>query len=522
MTCGAKRRLRRQWDRLGRDAIRALQGQMLQRFVRDQVLPYSKHYRALFAKHGVTAGQIRTLDDLRRIPFTSKLDLLPTPEHGDQTRDFALLPDEQALARRPDVMLRALLRGRAAVRRDLAAEYRPVFLTSTTGRSSAPVSFLYTQHDLRHLDSAGERLVAVLGAKSAHRLVNAFPYAPHLAFWQAHYACLAYNVFQVSTGGGKVMGTDGNIRIIDKVKATALIGMPTFLYHVLSEAREQGKRFPELGTLALGGEKVATGMRTKLRELVRDLGGKSPANVVATYGFTEAKVAWGECPFAEAEESGGYHLYPDLGLFEVVNPESGEPVPDGESGELVYTPLDARGSVVLRYRTGDVIEGGLQYGPCPWCGRMAPRLVGNIGRQSEKRELHLDKLKGTLVDFNELEHLLDNYRDVGAWQLELRKANDDPHELDELILHVESKAPEGRAKIEQELSDLMASRTELRPNAIVFHAAEDMRRRHGVGVELKEKRVVDHRPKDGKPAPPREGGREVVATEDKAKKAGKA
>ena len=84
-----------------------------------------------------------------------------------------------------------------------------------------------------------------------------------------------------------------------------------------------------------------------------------------TYGFTEAKMAWPECPYPEGAESAGFHLYPDFGIIEIVDPKTGEPVGEGQPGEIVFTPLDARGTVVLRYRTGDLIDGGLVYEPCP-------------------------------------------------------------------------------------------------------------------------------------------------------------
>src|SRR6185436_11747481 len=99
----------------------------------------------------------------------------------------------------------------------------------------------------------------------------------------------------------------------------------------------------------------------KLRDLALELGARK-VDVVATYGFTEAKLAWSECPFPHDQPSGGYHLYSDLGIMEVVD-QTGRPLPPGHPGELVFTPLDARGSVVLRYRTGDYIDGGLTYEP---------------------------------------------------------------------------------------------------------------------------------------------------------------
>ena len=170
-------------------------------------------------------------------------------------------------------------------------------------------------------------------------------------------------------------------------------------------------------------------------------------------------------------------------------------MPEGNPGELVFTPLDARGSVVLRYRTGDYIDGGLVYEPCPYCGRTAPRLVGRISRSSEVKSMQLDKIKGTLVDFNQLEHVLDDAPNVGAWQLELRKLNDDPMELDELILHIRKNPGLSDDKVTRDLNSRCLERIEIRPNRIVFHDADEMTELLGIGRLLKEQKVVDNRPK---------------------------
>ena len=217
-------------------------------------------------------------------------------------------------------------------------------------------------------------------------------------------------------------------------------------------------------------------------------------------------MAWGECPCALDETPGGYHLYPDLGIFEVINPRTGELVPTGEPGELVFTPLDARGTVVLRYRTGDFIDGGLVYGPCPHCGRRTPRLVGNISRSSEVKEMRLDKIKGTLVDFNQLEHVLDDAEHIGAWQLELRKRNNDPLEVDELILHVHKTDSVREDKLIRDLNSRFVAKTEIHPNQIVFHDADAMRELQGVGVQLKEQKIVDNRKAEQSPPRSRETG----------------
>jgi phenylacetate-CoA ligase len=481
------------WQSLPEQAVRQLQAEKLRAYLRNVVLPFSAHYRELFSEHGLNADSIRSLDDLRRIPFTAKADLLNTAAHPQRAKEFLIIPDQRVLAKRPSTLLRALVRGRSRVQQELEAEYRPIFLTSTTGRSADPIPFLFTRHDLDNLAVTGRRTFEVCGARSEWRLLNMFPYAPHLAFWQTHYGGEAFGVFVASTGGGKVLGTEGQLRFIRKIQPDVLIGMPTFVYHVLHQAAEEKVRCESLQRIVLGGEKVPDGMRRKLLSLAHELGART-VDVVGTYGFTEAKTAFAECPRGVDEPSCGYHLYPDLGIFEVVDPKTGEPVPSNAPGELVYTPLDARGTVVLRYRTGDVIDGGLTYAPCPNCGRSVPRLVGNISRTAEMREMHLDKIKGTLVDFNELEHLLDDCGHVGAWQIELRKRNDDPLEVDELILHVTKHNGISKAQLTRELNERFVARAEIHPNRILFHDSDKMRALQGVGSELKERKLIDHRP----------------------------
>lgn len=483
-----------QWQRLPEKTIRALQIVKLRRYLRDIVLPSSAYYREVFRKLGITANDIRNLDDWSKVPFTQKNDLVATPEKPQRARDFLLLPDRNKLSRKPSTIARAIFFGRENARRHLEDEYRPIFMTSTTGRSADPIAFLYTQHDLLNLKMGAERVFQVCGAAREDKMLNMFPYAPHLAFWLAHYGSTTFGSFMASTGGGKCMGTEGQIRFLKKISPEVLIGMPTFVYHVLQQAVEKDVRCPNLRRIVLGGEKVPGGLRTKLRNLALELGADA-CDVVSTYGFTEAKMAYPECPAPDGEDMSGFHIFPDLALFEIVDPESGRPVPPGHPGEIVYTPLDARGTVALRYRTGDCISEGLHYEPCPHCGRVLPRLVGKISRSSSVQEMQLGKLKGTLVDFNELEHLLDDAQNIGAWQLELRKLHDDPLEVDEIVLHLNKLGGTDDATIQEEIINRFATHAEVTPNRILFHSALEMRRRQGVGSEMKEKRVMDNRPK---------------------------
>jgi len=485
--------LRRQWRQLSEGSVRRLQAQQLSRYLRSVVLPFSAHYRRVFEEHGLSADSFGDLQDLQRVPLASKVDLLNTPAQPQRFKDWMLAPDAKALSRRPSTMLRAIVRGRQAVRQELESEFRPIFVTFTTGRSAEPTPFFYTQRDLMHLATAGARLVEICAARPEDRMLNTFPFAPHLAFWLAHCAGTNGRVLTLSSGGGRVMGTGGNLRHLRKMQPEVLIGIPTFIYHLLHRALEEGVTCENLRCIVLGGERVSEGLRHKLRDLAVALGARR-VDVLATYGFTEAKLAWPECPSPHEYPSSGYHLYPDLGIMEVIDPKTGQVLPPGRPGELVYTPLDARGTVVLRYRTGDYIDGGLCYEPCPYCGRTLPRLLGNISRSTEVKQMTFDKIKGTLVDFNELEQVLDEAPHVGAWQVELRKVNNDPLELDEVVLHVHKVNGVDEEQLSRELSERCFARLEIHPNRILYHSAEEIGLLQGLGKLLKEQKLVDNRP----------------------------
>ena len=458
----------------------------LRDYLNRRVVPFSTHYARVFKEHGIHPHDIKSFDDWSHVPFTSKNNL-------GNPRDFVLMPNEAVLRREPGMIFDALLHGRNAAKEHAEAEFRPILLTSTTGRSAEPVPFLYTKHDLHNLDISGTRLMLAGRSQREFRHMNLFPYAPHLAFWLAHHAGLGFGTFMLSTGGGKTLGTDGNIKLIDKIQPDILIGMPTFIYHVLREAHETGRRWPNLKRIVLGGEKVADGLRARLRDLATALGSPD-VHVMATYGFTEAKMAFPEC-VGESHGASGYHLSPDLGLVELIDPKTGELVPDGHPGEIVFTPLDSRGTVVLRYRTGDIAEGGLTWEKCPNCGRTCPRLLGPISRVSEVKELHIDKLKGTLVNFNVLEHLLDDQRGISAWQIELRKRHNDPLETDEVHLHLSAEPGIAEADLELAVSRRFHEATEITPNELHFHTLHEMREHLGIGRLLKEEKIADHRPK---------------------------
>lgn len=485
-------------QRMPRAELRRLQDSLLQRYVQRYLWPFSPFYRALFAQHGVRPEQIRGVDDLRRLPLTQKRDLLPTADDPQRFKQFILQPDPRSLRAAWPLHLQLPLlwqkwtQGSEAVRARLRREFAPSFMTFTTGRSAEPVPFFYSPHDLQNLHTTGSRLIDVLGLGRDYRVANVFPYAPHLAFWQVFFAGIAEHMMVLSTGGGKVMGSSGDLRALGRLRADALIGVPGYVYHLLRRAAAERHDLASLRCVVLGAERVAPGLKQKLRELLAQVGAHD-VRVLGTYGFTEARMAFAECPTPDDAWS-GYHLYPDFAIFEVVDPVSGEVVKDGEDGELVFTPLQARASTVFRYRTGDRVRGGLQYDPCPHCGRTVPRISSDLTRESSLKDLQLLKVKGTLVNLEDCAMLLGSMAEVEEWQIELRKKDDDPLEVDEMIVHLAVK-PGREAVAEQRLRELFKSRLEILPNHVEFLGLESMLRKIGMETEMKERRFVDSRPR---------------------------
>ncbi|MEM7261632.1 MAG: hypothetical protein AAF488_06545 [Planctomycetota bacterium] len=183
---------------------------------------------------------------------------------------------------------------------------------------------------------------------------------------------------------------------------------------------------------------------------------------------------------------------PDLDLFEIIDPDTGELLPDGETGELVYTPIDGRGSIVLRYRTGDIVEGGLTRERCPGCGRTVPRFSSNLSRQSNQKDFELTKIKGALVNLNALADLLNGHAAVDEWQLVIQKKNNDPYECDELVLFVALVGDHAAERALVEIGEAVEAGVEIRPQVELLTRTEILERT-GMETQLKENRIVDLR-----------------------------
>ncbi len=479
------------WEQLSHlspEQFRDLQNRKLKWFFKHQ-LPYSPYYRELMKAHDLSPSDFQTTDDLVKMPFTTKEDVAPREDDRGRPKTFILQPDEHLLkAHAPKGQLVKLLWGKLThqdVKKRLEWQYKPIHLHFTTGRTALPTAFGYSARDIELLKETGRRLLDVSGVSYEEVGINGFPYSPHLAFWLTYYAMTTIMMTSLPTGGGKIFGTQKIIDAIERMKAALVTFIPGYCYHLLREAIKQGRDFSHIKYVIFGGERVSPGLREKVRELLAQLGAHE-VEILATYALTEAKTAWLQC-----SETTGYHLYPDIEFFELVDKE-GRRVHDGP-GELVYTALNWRGSVVVRYKTGDLAQ-GIEYGACPHCGKTVPRILPDIQRSSDVKEFHLTKIKGELVNLNNFYPLLSGIDEIEEWQVVISKKHDDPYEVDEITLAVAPKTGVSMTALTAELQKKIEDAVNVHV-AIVEKPLEELLQTLGMETELKEKRILDRRPK---------------------------
>ncbi|MGE0269518.1 MAG: phenylacetate--CoA ligase family protein [Candidatus Omnitrophota bacterium] len=484
---------------LSRQEIKQLQDRRLHRFINEYIYPFSPYYKRLFDEHKIDPKKIKRVEDLKHIPFTSKINLIDRDESTQHYKDFILQPDEHKIraawppAKTLPLVLKKILHGKEAVSHQMSREFMPVFMTYTTGTTNKPTPFLYSNYDIENLYSSGARMMNLFDVRKDEKVLNLFPYAPHLAFWQVVFGGFAACNLVLSTGGGKTVGTEGNIKALIKMQPSLVIGVPSYVYHVLRVAKEQNCKLEFVKKVVLGASKVTFGFKQKLAELLNLMGAKD-VSIFGTYGFTEARCAWAESP-TRLDESSGYHLYPDKEIMEVVDPKTGEIKGEGEDGELVYTSLDARASCVLRYRTGDFVKGGVVYERCPHRNWFIPRISSDISRLNDVKDLQLSKVKGALVNLNHFDEVLSQEKEIDEWQIEICKKNNDPYDVDELILYICPKNGADQNRLQDSVKRMMVAATEVAPNAVKFISMPEMVERLQIEVANKEKRILDTRPK---------------------------
>ncbi|MBM3565006.1 MAG: phenylacetate--CoA ligase [Alphaproteobacteria bacterium] len=365
-----------------REKIAALQLERLKKTVRHAYANVA-HYRKTFDAAGVKPDDIRALTDVARLPFTVKNDLRDHYPFG-----MFAVPREQ------------LVRVHAS--------------SGTTGK---PTVVGYTARDISTWADLMARSMACAGARPGAIVHNAYGYGLFTGGLGAHYGGERLGCTVVPMSGGN---TERQIVLIEDFGAEVLCATPSYALNIAEVAEKSGVDLAK-GRLRIGlfgAEPWSEAMRA---ELDRRLGIKA----VDIYGLSEILGPGVACECVEARA--GLHGWEDHFLFEVIDAETGRPLPVGEAGELVITTLTKEALPMIRYRTRDITR--LTTDPCA-CGRTHVRILRITGRNDD-----MLIIRGVNVYPSQIEAVLVGFPGIEPhYQLVVEKAG----ALDALRIEVEA------------------------------------------------------------------------------------
>ncbi len=370
----------RQEECLARDELRALQLRRLQQTV-ERVYHRVPFYREALESRGVRPEQIQSLEDLQRLPFTCKEDL------------------------RVNYPL-----GLLAVPKEEVVRYH-----ASSGTTGKPTVVAYTKGDLETWADLVARFCVAAGVRADDVVQITFGYGLFTGGFGLHQGMerLGAGVIPASAGN-----TQRQLLLMRDLGSTVLVCTPSYALHVAEAMRESGyeRSAYKLRLGLFGGEFWSEGIRGQI---------EASLDISATdnYGLSEII---GPGVSGECEEKRGMHIFEDHFLPEIIDPDSEEPLPPGEKGELVLTSLSREALPILRYRTRDVCC--LDPEPCP-CGRTSWRMSKVTGRTDD-----MLIIRGANIFPSQIEDVL--MRTEGAaphYQLVIRKKG----YLDDLEVRVE-------------------------------------------------------------------------------------
>ncbi|MGK5446280.1 phenylacetate--CoA ligase PaaK [Streptomyces radiopugnans] len=369
-------------ERMDRDELRALQLDRLRSTLRH-AYENVEHYRRAFEEAGVTPEDCRSLADLARFPFTTKADLRDTYPYGM----FAV--------------------PMSRVRR----------LHASSGTTGRPTVVGYTEGDLEVWADVVARSIRAAGGRPGHKVHIAYGYGLFTGGLGAHYGAERAGCTVIPASGGM---TPRQVRLILDFRPEIIMVTPSYMLALLDEFERQGvdPRDSSLEVGIFGAEPWTEGMRREIEE-------RAGLHAVDIYGLSEVMgpgVAQ-EC----VETKDGLHIWEDHFYPEVVDPITGEVLPDGEEGELVFTSLTKQALPVVRYRTRDLT-----------------RLLPGTARPAFRR---MEKVTGRCDDM-----------------IILRGVNVFPTQIEEILLRVPGVAPHFQIRLTRRgRMDHMTVRVEARP-----------------------------------------------------------
>lgn len=370
-------------ETLPEEELRALQLKRLKEVVKRAA--NAPFYQAVFKKHKIDPEKIRSLDDLKYIPFTTKNDLREWYPYG-----FLTVPKE-----------------------------RLVRMHSSSGTTGKPTVVFYTSQDLAGWANLVARCMYMVGVRPGDVFQNMMGYGLFTGGLGFHYGAEKIGCLVIPAGAGN---TKRQLFLMREFETTVVHIIPSYALYVAEICKTEGidpKEAFKLRLAFLGAEPHAEGIRQR----IEDFFGVDAFN---SYGLSEVNgpgVAF-ECPYKQ-----GMHLWEDAYIIEIINPETLAPVPEGEEGELVLTTLTREGMPILRYRTRDLTR--IIPGKC-LCGRTHKRIARITGRTDD-----MLIIKGVNIYPIQIERVLMSLPEVGSnYLIEVYKKETG----DELLIKVELKS----------------------------------------------------------------------------------
>lgn len=241
----------------------------------------------------------------------------------------------------------------------------------TSGTGGRPMRWLDTNESWKWIGRCWGKIFGAAGVTPEDRLMFAFSFGPFLGFWGAFDSSVAHGFLSLPAGG---MSTTARLKMIFDNRVTAVLCTPTYALRMAEVARQEGLDLAGSSVRAMFVAGEPGGSIPETKKAIESAWG---ARIFDHSGMTEI----GPMSFECKEAPGGIHVIESEYIVEVIDPETGKEVPDGQVGELVVTNLGRWGSPVIRYRTNDQVR--LTRGTCA-CGRTFARLEGGIlGRVDE-------------------------------------------------------------------------------------------------------------------------------------------
>ena len=409
--------LHKELETMSRPEIEKLQLERLQKTVRHCM--NSPFYKKRFEENNLKPEDIKSLDDLRKIPFTTKQDLRDTYPFG-----IASVPLENATR-----------------------------LHSSSGTTGNPTVILHTQRDLDEWANAVARCLHMVGLRPSDVFQNSSGYGMFTGGLGFQYGAERLGMLTVPAAAGN---TKRQIKFMTDFGTTAVHAIPSYaarIYEVMEEMGIDPRRDTKLKTLIIGAEPHSEEQRRRIEEML---------GVKAYNSFGMSEMCGPGVAF-ECTEQNGLHIWEDYYIVEIVDPETLEPVAEGEVGELVLTTINREAMPLLRYRTRDLTR--ILPGECP-CGRHHKRLDRMKGRSDD-----MIILKGVNIFPIQIETILLQFKELSTdylITLETKDTNDEMTievELNEMFTDDYARLQSLTREITRQLKDeiLVTPRIKLMP-----------------------------------------------------------